>query len=185
MNGNMPPAPAKVYTFGELRQSRAFEGLFDEYSQKIFRYLYLHLSSKEDAEDALSTTFVKLWEYLQKADRKDTEIRNVSALIYRIARNLVIDQYRARRPSVSVEAMQENGIELPDIRSLDMSKRAELSLVLKTFERLERDERDLLLLRFIEDMPVTDIADIYDITENNASVRIHRALSKLKNIISA
>lgn len=171
-----------VKTCKELGKPEVFEQLFDAYSSKIHRYLYLHLSSKEDAEDALSTTFVRLWEYV--AGNPKTPIKSISALLYRIAHNLVIDQYRARKPAVSVEVMLEAGIELPEIKALDMNKQAEVSLVLKAFDKLEREDRDLLVLRFVEDMPVTDIAEIHSITENNASVRIHRALAKLREIVT-
>ena len=152
----------RTYTCRELCQPEIFEDLYGTYSRKLYRYAYYHLNSNQKAT-----------------------VRSITALLYRIMHNLIVDQYRARKPASSVEEMLEVGIEIKDIKALDASKKAEFSLVLEGIEKLEEADRNLLLLRFIEDLPVTDIADMHGITENNASVRIHRALNKLKNIVNA
>lgn len=173
-----------IYTCKELCKIDKFEEIFDSYSKKLYRYLFLHLSSKEEAEDMLSATFTRFWEYVTKEQNRKREVKNISAFLYRIARNLVIDQYRMRKPAISVDEMLESGLELPELKALDIDKKAEFSLVVSALEAIELNDRDLLLLRFVEDMAVRDIAELYDITENNASVRIHRALLKLREFVN-
>ena len=46
----------------EFRNPQIFEALYDEYSKKLYRYIFLQLNSKEDVEDVLATTFTKFWE---------------------------------------------------------------------------------------------------------------------------
>src|SRR3990167_7794399 len=122
----------RTYTCRELCQPEIFEDLYGTYSRKLYRYAYYHLNSKEDAEDVLATTFVRLWEYVT-ANQKAT-VRSITALLYRIMHNLIVDQYRARKPASSVEEMLEVGIEIKDIKALNASKKAEFSLVLEGIE---------------------------------------------------
>lgn len=172
--------PTKNVRCKTLCDPEVFEKLFDHLSSKIFRYAFLRLSSQEDAEDVLSGTFLRVWEYVQRHEQEVVE--HVEALIYRIARNLIIDQYRRRAPNISLDMLLEEGFELPDSAKNNPDKKAEYALALELLSQLEASERDLLLLRHVEGLPVVDIAAVYGITENNASVRIHRALRKLKDL---
>lgn len=160
-----------------------FEQLFDLYAEKLYRYALLHTRTREDAEDVVSNTFVRLWKYInENKDNKEVAIKYIAALLYKIARNLIIDQYRKRKPSVSLDDLLEQGVELPDAAHLNHETKMDVSLVLKKCERLPVEDQDLLILRFVQDVPIKEIAVIYQITENNASVRIHRALNRLKNL---
>ena len=179
-----PTVLSKAYFAQDLCEPDVFEAVFDAYAGKLYRYIYLHTRSKEDAEDALSATFSRLWEYVNKVQNTKVRIENVSALLYRIARNLIVDQYRRSKPAASVEEMLERGLEIPELKALSASLQAETALVLGAMNELSTDERDLLVLRFVEEAAVVDIAALYEITENNASVRIHRALNKLKDIVN-
>lgn len=165
----------------ELSAQSAFEQLFDRLSSKIYRYAFLRLSSKEDAEDVLSATFMRMWDYLRR--NPEVMLDHVDAFVYRIAHNLIIDQYRARVPQISLEVLIEQGFELPAYARESPDKQAEYAFVLQAIEKLKDEERDLLFLRCVEGMPVKEIASIYGVNENNASVRIHRALQKLKDIV--
>ena len=159
-----------------------FSEVYDQFAEKLYRYAFLRLSSKEDAEDVLSTTFLKFWDYLNKNTTRT--LSNIPAFLYRIARNLIIDQYRARTPTLSVELLFEQGFELPaHADGVSIMKKAEYELVIGALSKLSDDDRDVLLLRFIDGLPVVDIAELYSITENNTSVRIHRALGRLKEIM--
>lgn len=174
----------QTYAIQDLQQPAVFEQVFDAWSPKIYRYALLHTRSKEDAEDILSATFLRLWNHVSVVSGPKTVVSSMGALLYRIARNLVIDQYRTRKPTLSTDELLEQGIEFPEIKIIDSNVKAELALVLDKMSVLSQEERDLILLRFIEGMAVQDIAAAYDITENNASVRIHRAMARLKEIVN-
>ncbi|MBI2552727.1 sigma-70 family RNA polymerase sigma factor [Candidatus Uhrbacteria bacterium] len=172
--------PVKKVRCKELGDPAAFEKLFDRLAAKIFRYAFLRLSSKEDAEDVLSGTFLRVWEYLKRHEQEVLDY--VDALVYRIARNLIIDQYRAKAPKISLEVLLTEGFELPAQARESPEKKTEYALVLQLFSKLDAEERDILLLRHVEGFSVIEIAALQGITENNASVRIHRALQKLKDL---
>lgn len=165
----------------DLCNPRTFAQVYDHLASKIYRYAFLRLSSQEDAEDVLSGAFLRLWNYAQKNKH---EIENVSALVYRITHNLIVDEYRKRKPSLSIELLAENGFEFTSTKGLASEVAAEHTLVLEAFNKLSDYDRELLVLRFIQEVPVFEIAEIYSITENNASVRIYRAVQKLKDIVN-
>ena len=79
-----------LYRIRALRDPEAFARLYDKYVSQIYRFVLLKLPSKEDAEDLTSETFLKSWRYLQE-NREVTEFRG---LLYRIARNAIVDWYR-------------------------------------------------------------------------------------------
>lgn len=168
----------KSHTAKELMEPPCFERVYNASAPKLLRYALLHLSSREDAEEVLANTFTRFWEYL--ASHPGITVNNVNAFLFRIAKNLVIDTYRSRKKQISVEMLKEVGIELVDKKQLSSELRIEVSLVLQEIHKLAPETRDLLLLRFVEEIPVKTIAEIYGITETNASVRIHRAVKKLK-----
>lgn len=173
----------------ELCKPEVFERLYDHFSPKLYRYSFLRLSSPEDAEDVLSAVFLKFWEYVARqekeyrAGKSSGTITHVPAFLYRITRNLIIDRYRVKTRPLSLELLSEAGFEAPDKSGLTAILKAEHALVLSAFDALLSDERDLLVLRYVEGVPVKEIAEMYEITENNASVRLHRALQRLKTII--
>lgn len=176
-------------SYEDLCDPQFFGKLYDAHAKQIYRYAVLRLSSLEDAEDILAATFLKLWEYSNKK-RQDfnkntdkTEIFNISALIYRIARNLIIDRYRARISVISIEYLAEKGFE-PPAPDGGSELYAEHSAVLSVINQLPSDERDIIVLRYVEGLPVKEIAEIFEITENNASVRLHRAMGKLKEVVN-
>ena len=69
-----------------------FGQIYDEYIEKIYRFVYLKVNSEDLAEDITSKVFLSGWEAYQK----NPEIGNIGAFLYKIARNNVIDYYREK-----------------------------------------------------------------------------------------
>lgn len=164
----------------ELRDPVRFEALFREFSGKIYRYAVAQLRNDEEALDVMSITFVRLWEYVSS---REGVIENPSAFLYRIARNCVIDTARRRRPISSVEEMQEVGHEIREPREVQPELAEDIESMHKAMKKLREVDRDLLIWRFIEGIGVQEIAEMQSISENAASVRIYRALRRLRKII--
>lgn len=160
-----------------------FEKSYKDFSDAIFRYCYFHTSNREKALDLSHDTFVKTWEYL--SSEKGKEIDNIRAFLYRVARNLIIDDRRKKKSS-SLDNLLENGFEITGEESEFIIKENEFEAkkALKAVEGLEEKYKDVILMRYVEDMSVKDIAKILDDNENTVSVRIHRGIEKLKNILS-
>ena len=93
-----------------------FSHIYDQYINKIYRFVYLKVNSQEIAEDITSKVFIKGWEAFQAP--KD-EIKNPGAFLYQIARNAVIDHYREKGRSKVVSADASPEIADPGTNSHD------------------------------------------------------------------
>ena len=74
------------------RDPEAFARVYDMYVTPIYRFIYFKVSRRQDAEDLTSEVFMKVWKYVATTDE---DIENLRALLYRSARNIVIDFYRS------------------------------------------------------------------------------------------
>jgi RNA polymerase sigma-70 factor (ECF subfamily) len=157
-----------------------FTGSYEQFSDAIFRYCYFQTSSREKALDFTQDTFIKTLEYLTDGNK----VENLRAFLYKVARNLIIDD-RRRKKSESLDKMQESGFDVKN--KVDERKEHEtafdIKTVLEVVDQLELKYREVIMLRYIEDMSVKDIASILKDTENNISVKIHRALKKLNTLL--
>lgn len=153
---------------------------YDEFGDAIFRYAYFQTSDKEVALDISQETFTKTWQYLQKGQ----EIDNIRAFLYRVARNLIID-YRRKKKAVSLDKITETGIEFESDDDIEKEKELEFDkeYVLKTLEEIEDKYRDVLILRYVEEMSIKEISESLEKSENNISVIIHRGVEKLKKLL--
>jgi RNA polymerase sigma-70 factor (ECF subfamily) len=150
-----------------------FENLFQKYSDVIYR-LCVYKTSKEDvAHDLTQETFLRLWRSMSS----NKEIAKPKQYIYQIARNLIVDYYKSNK-TVSLDKLQEGGFE-PISNESSAELVSEVLIIKKAIDTLNKDFRDVMYMRFIEDMKVKEIAEILDISENLASVRINRGKKKL------
>lgn len=153
-----------------------FAMTYDAYADAIFRFCYIKVSSKEVAEDVTQETFTRYWQQL----RLGKDIGNDRALLYRIARNLVIDWYRKHK-AVSLDALLESGLEFAHGAHLETEAKAEFAEVLTAVQSLDEQSKDALLMRFVEGLSPKDIAEITGETANVISVRITRGLQKVRD----
>ena len=155
---------------------------YDEYSDALFRYCYFRVYNRERALELSQDTFMKAWEYLSKTDK---EIENLRAFLYKVAKNLIIDDARKKklRPTSSLDDLQEQGFDPGSDPTGAMKTLIDNRDTLKALDQLEDKYRKVVQMRYMEDMSVQDIARILDDNENNISVKIHRGLKQLRNLI--
>jgi len=151
---------------------------YDQYSDAIFRHCVFRVSDREKAKDIAQGTFVRLWGYMSQGK----EIDNMRAFLYRIANNLIIDEYRKKKEDSLDKMRDEEGFDIGfeprhDIEAKDDYVRAQALL-----ERLPEKYREALVMRHIDGLSVKDIARLTHESENVISVRIHRAIEKLKSL---
>ncbi|MBI4788947.1 MAG: sigma-70 family RNA polymerase sigma factor [Chloroflexi bacterium] len=158
--------------------ARAFTRLYDRYVDRIFRYIYYKLGSRADAEDLTAQVFLKAWEAI--GHYRVTE-RPFSAWLYRIAHNLVVDHFRVQRPVLSIDE-----VALPEARASDLDELALQHLTADTLKRaiarLTPDQRQVILLRFIEGYDTEQVALIMGKGEGAVRTLQHRALASLGRI---
>lgn len=155
-----------------------FLGWYDEYADAIFRHCSFRLSDREKAQDVTQETFIRAWGYV--AEGKG--IVNIRAFLYKIANNLIIDEYR-RKQVFSLDQMQEeSGFDVGFDMLPQIEQRDEVHRVENAIEAIPEQYREAFIMRHIDGLSVREIAQITGDTENLISVRIHRAIEKIKNI---
>lgn len=151
---------------------------YDQFADAVFRHCFFRLSDREKAKDATQETFIRLWEYVSQGK----EVLNARALIYRITNNLIIDEYR-KKETVSLDQMQEEtGFDVGFTTKGAIESRDDYEQVLAMIESLPVEYREAIVLRHIDGLSVKEIANIVGENENLVSVRIHRAIEKLKTL---
>ena len=165
---------------------KEFEKAFEAHADELFRHASLRLPERERAVELVQETFTRVWEYVVKG----SEVREYRAFLFRTLRHLIIDEYRKKK-TVSLEGMMQEDDEsvermLPtdDSNTLEAATlRFEGSQVLAQVARLPDAYREVILLRFVEGMSPQEIAMVLSESENVVSVRIHRGLKKLKDLL--
>ena len=176
-----------AYRARAARDEQAFARLYDAYVEAIYRFIYVKISSKDRAEELASEVFLRFWQALQTGE----EVRHVRGLLYRIARNLVIDEYRRRHaaagqavtlseadPSSDDEALLSDAGQA----SRAIEAQADVALLLGQIAQLKDDYQDVLTLRLIEDLPFQDIAIALGKESGTVRVLYHRALKALQRL---
>jgi len=158
---------------------------FDEYSNALFRHAVYRLSDRERAIEIVHDTFTKVWTYI----RSGHEIDSYKPFLYKVMNNLVIDEYR-RRKEFSLDAiLSGEGVDEGTFDELHEGSIEELafSLDAKKASLLIGDlplvYREVLTLRFVDGLGPKEISDLIEESENVVSVRIHRALKILRDMI--
>ena len=151
-----------------------------EYSPALQRFLYSKLPNHHDVEDAYSTLMLRLWEYTIR-----TPVEHFSGLAYTIARGVVAEFYRYRegKEQVPISGGEgEEGVEVESGYSAEyVETQIDSQLVKEGMKKLKNeDDREILLLRFVEGYRVKDIAKYLGKTENATSVLIYQALKKIR-----
>jgi RNA polymerase sigma-70 factor (ECF subfamily) len=157
---------------------KEYAKIYDTYIGKIYRFVFLKVSSQEIAEDLTSETFLKGWEAFQQ-----NKIDNPQAFLYRIARNLVVDHYRikGRTQMVSVE-----NVPIPDTR-FSIEDRAAVGLDIEQIKTrlsdLSEDYQNVIIWHYLDDLPISQVANLLGRSEDATRVLLHRALESLRKDI--
>ncbi len=162
--------------------NEAFGELYDFYAPKVYRFVRLKVDCQETAQDLTSEAFLKIWEYLQEQRRIRERFRS---LLYKIARNLVIDFYRAKsNREILIDELEELSHIEDNQRSDDLTlRREEMKQVKQGLGKIKSNYQDVIIWYYIEDMPISEIADILDKKEGTVRVLIHRAKEALKEVV--
>ncbi|MCX6719959.1 MAG: sigma-70 family RNA polymerase sigma factor [Candidatus Staskawiczbacteria bacterium] len=165
-----------------------FSQIYDHYIDKIYRFVYLKVNSQEIAEDITSRVFLKGWEaYKEKFEIRNSkfEIKNMSAFLYQIARNAVVDHYRAKGRSKQVSIDAGSQITDPGVNAQDMAiLNADISVVKASIQKLKKDYQDVIIWHYLEDMPIPEMAQVLGKPEGTVRVMLHRGLKELKDIVT-
>ena len=152
-----------------------FLQLYQEIADALYRHCYFRVYTKEKAEELVQEAFLKTWEYLASG----ASVPYPKALVYKIANNLIIDSVRKKKEQ-SLEVLQEQGFD-PSYEEKQMTDDVlDGRILLKSLLSLDEEYREVVSLRFVDDLSPKEIASILGVSANVVSVRIHRGVKKLK-----
>lgn len=175
--------PDATLVLRALEQKQAFAFLMRRYEGPLDRYLRrLGVSRLEDREDLLQTIFLKMYRALNDVD----PTLKFSSWAYRIARNEAVSFFRAKsiRPEDIVDELDHPAFEqllskTDIVQELDRSRSAEE--VRHAMNMLDQKYRDVLILRYFEELDYQEISDVLKVPEGTVATLIHRAKTKLRD----
>ena len=166
-------------------QEASFLKAFEEYSDALFRHATIRISDRERAIDLVHDTFTKVWTYI----RGGHSVENYRPFLYKVLNNLIIDEYRKQK-EVSLDALFErDGVDEGSFEELRESTVEALAATidgkqaLDLITQLPDVYREVLIMRFVDGLGPREIGSLIEETENVVSVRIHRGLKLLRDII--
>jgi RNA polymerase sigma-70 factor (ECF subfamily) len=144
--------------------AEAFGELYERYAQRVFRFLYAHLSNQQDAEDLTGEVFL--------------------AFLFRIARNALIDHYRRTgkpKQDVSIDdvLLQDQKPSPGDMVAANLEHQE----IRETLDQLRDDYRTVLVLRFLSELSPDETAQVMGRSPGAVRVLQHRALASLRTLI--
>ena len=166
---------------GQQGDRDALEELYLIHFDRIYSYLHVSVGNRHDAEDLTTQTFLKM---LEKIGTFKWQSAPFSAWLFRIAHNLAMDHFRARRRWQPEEEVPEQpGEEEPSAELVAMQTIGRESM-LKLIDRLSPEQQQVLTLKFVFNLPNAEVAAILDKTEGAIKSLQHRALVSLQKQIA-
>lgn len=160
--------------------SEEFIGAYDKHVREVYRFLFTKTGSREIAQDLTSETFLRTWEYGRGKD-----IGHLRGFLFRTARNLTVDYYRrkARKNEIALDSDLSVRLASVDIQSniaefVNMD--SDMAQVRKYLENLRSEYADVIILHYIQELPIADVAQAMGKSEGAVRVTLHRALEALK-----
>jgi RNA polymerase sigma-70 factor (ECF subfamily) len=162
---------------GQQGDRAALEELYLIHFDRIYSYLHVSVGNRHDAEDLTTQTFLKM---LEKIGSFKWQSAPFSAWLFRVAHNLAMDHFRARRRWQPEEEVPEPpGEEEPSAEFVAMKTIGRESM-LKLIEGLSPEQQQVLTLKFVFNLPNAEVATILDKTEGAIKSLQHRALVSLQ-----
>jgi RNA polymerase sigma-70 factor (ECF subfamily) len=162
------------------KNPRGFEPLYNKYYEQILRYIYQRIDDKDAAYDITSQVFLKAMNNIHKYEYRGVPF---ASWLYRIAKSELYQSFRDKkaRRTVNVDSSKlANVIEEFE----EQGGEEERKMLIKLIRQLKDDEIQMVEMRFFEKRSFKEIGEILDITENNAKVKSHRIVKKMKKLFN-
>ena len=164
----------------------AWEDIVQTYSRRVYNLAYRFTSRADSAEDLTQDVFIRVYRSLEQYDAKQGDLQN---WLMRLARNLVIDDYRKRQRAPQDQAADDLEDHKYHLRTADQSVQREMerrelgAQVQAGIDKLSPDLRTCVILRDIEELSYQEIVDLLKIPEGTVKSRINRGRIELAKIL--
>jgi len=153
--------------------------LYEEYYDKIARYVYTHIGDGSEAEDIAGEVFLKALESLKSYTERGIPMQ---AWLFRIAHNLMVDYLRkaVKRKTVSIDTVEIAGDADP---ATIVEKNMELERLTKAMDQLTQQQREVLRLRFFGELTSKETGSVLKKSDGAVREMQRAALEKLRNLL--
>jgi len=164
----------------------AFDSLLNRYKSSVHSYIYYIVRDRDLTEDIFQETFVKVIVTIKQG--RYTENGKFKAWIMRIAHNLIIDNFRQERNENSISNDEVNVDLFNDIRLCDKTIEEEMvqeqvfADVKKMIKHLPDNQREVLEMRYYQEMSFKEIADLTGVSINTALGRMRYAILNMRRM---
>ena len=164
----------------------AWEEIVQTYSRRIYNLAYRFTSRADTAEDLTQEVFIRVFRSLDQYNQKQGDLQN---WLMRLARNLIIDDYRKRQRAPQDEAADDLEAHQYHLRAAGGTvqremERRELGVQVQAgIDKLSPDLRTCVILRDIEELSYQEIVDLLKIPEGTVKSRINRGRIELAKIL--
>lgn len=180
-----PDAPESALIARAIRRDReAFGQLYSLYFDRLYRYARLKLGNAVDAEDLTEAVFLSAWRTIDRFSPKGDA--SFSAWLFRLAHNALVDRYRRGHEHVSLDTVEQLSAE----RDGGTNPEAVLEWRLTLFDlhraliALTEEQREVVLLRFVEGLSAREVGDIMGKQEGTVRGMQFRAIEALRRALS-
>ena len=156
-----------------------FASVYEDYYDRIYKYVYTILLHKENTEDIVAETFMAAYRYY---DSYDPQKASISTWLTRIAHNNAVNLVRsaAYRTRADMPERDVHGAEDPALLQLEEDN----DTVVKLYARLSADEREFLNMRYAMELKDAEIAQILGLQTKAVNKRYQRLLKKCRDIVA-
>jgi len=162
------------------KDMKNFAPLYDKYYEQIFHFCYQRLNTKENAFDVAAQVFLKAMTNLHKFTYKGVPF---SSWLFRIAKSELGNEFKKNKKSRTINITDKQIKDLShEIQEPENDDEVRAQLI-QSLKLLNENNLSIVEMRFFEKRRFKEIGEILDITENNAKIRLYRALDKLKALL--
>ena len=173
-----------LVTRATQRDHDAFSQLYMLYFDRIYRYVRLKLGNAVDAEDITSAVFFNAWRTIHNFSPQRES--SFAAWLFRLAHNAVVDRFRSMRDIISLDATDQR----PSLRTTFPGPEAQvehkmtISELTAALGLLTEEQREVVLLRFVEGLSAREVGDIMGKHEGAVRGMQFRAIEALRRAMA-
>lgn len=159
--------------------ANAISELYEQYKPAVYRYLYFRCEGQQVAEELTTEVFIRVIENLPRYKLRSTPFQ---AWLFRIARNLVIDHYRRSKIRQHL-ALDENWAGTKEGTESIVERKLDIEELRQALRKLSPDQCDVVVMRFLADMPISQVAQTMKKSQGAVKMLQTRALKSLNGLI--
>lgn len=181
------PSEAQELTRGlRRRDPDLLDRLIEQYHYRLFRYLLSLTGNRETAEDLFQETWIRVLERGHQYNGK----WKFGTWLFTIARNLFVDSLRRKNPAATALDDADENSTLSNLPSSDapspfdlQTRREESDRVARAVDRLSPTYREVLVLRFQEDLDLSEISAVVSAPLSTVKARLYRGMGALREML--